>query len=89
MNKLIFIFLFFIGSLVQSQQQDNPFFDAEKNTELSNANDGVKTGTDVAGKPGDPPTDPKAPIDDYIPLLIITALGIIIYKTRKNRNLLS
>ena len=36
------------------------------------------------GNPGDP-----VPIDNFIPLLAITAVAIIIYITRKKNNLLS
>lgn len=86
MTKLIFALLFFVGYLVQSQPRNNPILDAEENTKISKAVDPIDQSAFLE-KHGDPPE--PLPIDDYLPLLAFTALGIIIYKTRKNRNLLS
>lgn len=41
---------------------------------------------DVLGKGPGNPGDP-VPIDSYIPLLLITAIGFIIYQTKKDKKL--
>lgn len=86
---LTFAFLCLI-SLVFAQPTINRFDD---NSQSAFENEAVETTKETSesseygkgpGNPGD-----TVPIDEYIPLLVLTALGIIIYKTRKNRNLLS
>lgn len=51
----------------------------------------TEAGSGLGNPTGDSAEDDAAllPIDDYIPLLALTALGIIIYTTQKKRNLLS
>ena len=93
MKKILYIFFFLIGTFHFGQgTSENRFEESEKGSSAFNPNKDVESETlgdppndaDSPGNPGDP-----TPIDDYIPLLILAALGIIIYKTRKNRNLLS
>lgn len=88
MKKFIYIFMFFTGCLVYSEQPDNPFFEAEKTAEKSHQGYSPST-TAEAGQPGNPDGDDDLPIDDYIPLLVIAAVGIIIYTTKKKKKLLS
>lgn len=85
MHKLFYIFLFFSGSLIQAQQEDNPFRASESQDEMSNNDKGLDQ--PHAG-PGNPGGEDDLPIDDYLPLLAITAVGIIIYTTQKKRNLI-
>ncbi|QOW10574.1 hypothetical protein Q73A0000_09410 [Kaistella flava (ex Peng et al. 2021)] len=93
MKNVLFLFLFLIGGALQAEtpQEDNPFATTENTNRASlEANENV-----AARGPGAPPGGSKEddaallPIDDYIPLLVITALGIIIYTTQKKRNLVS
>lgn len=90
MKKILYIFFFLIGTLHFGQGvAANPFEESEKESGAFNSGNGdeaeiLPDTQKNGGNPGDP-----TPIDDYIPLLVLTALGIIIYKTRKNRNLLS
>ena len=85
---IVFIFVSFVG---YSQTGPNPF--AEKESESAFNRDAVVKENDEDAPKGDPPTydgdggggnpaDPM-PIDDYMPILIITAVGIILYRTMK------
>ena len=93
MKKTLYIFFCLIGTLHFAQgAAANPFEESEKNSESKTSNQSnweSQNGDETAGDPGGGNPGPDLPIDDYIPLLVLTALGIIIYKTRKNRNLLS
>ena len=92
MKKLLLLFLFFVGCLVYSNPQDNPFLESEKNPEMSITTDKINSTKETNTGPGDPtndPDDPPAPIDDYLPLLLITAIGIIVYNARRNKKSLS
>lgn len=77
-------------SITGFAQQGPNRFDEESSRVVDNSNDQLVDGTkdepaqSNPGNPGD-----IVPIDDYIPLLIMTALGIILYTTRKKRKLLS
>ena len=90
MKKNISLILLFLFTIVFSQHSENRFDEeaasAFQNSTESNDNP-IDTDEEPIGGPGNP--GGPVPIDDYIPLLVLTALGIIIYKTRKNRNLLS
>lgn len=90
MKNLLLIFFFFIGSWAQAQEDSNPFSSAERNNEATQSE---KPGFDTANVgPGNPDEtdDPlPVPIDDYIPMLVVTALGIILYTAHKKRNLIS
>lgn len=90
MKKNISLILIFLFAIVFSQHSENRF-DQESESAFENTAPENKVpknnGPVVAYGPGNPGNN--VPIDDYIPLLVLAALGIIIYKTRKNRNLLS
>lgn len=88
MKKILYIVLFFISAFGYAQKGDNPF----GQTEYDNAavkedagKDEVPAAPDVTAKDGNP-GDPQ-PIDDYIPLLIITAVGIIAYTAYRKKDL--
>ena len=72
--KYIILAIFF-GTLVSAQNGANRFSDNENTVKEEQ----------VVAKDG--PTDPPnpAPIDDYIPVLLITALGFIVYHTRQQK----
>ena len=89
MKKLLILFLFFIGSWMNSQQENNPFFKSENNAEVANSKDEIK-GNQATGGPGNPGggDDPlPVPIDDYTPMLLICAGGMIVYFSRKKSKL--
>ena len=89
MKKLLFIFLFLTGSWINSQQEDNPFFRSENNAEVANSKDDIKE-SQATGGPGNPGGDDDpapVPIDNYLPVLLITASGMIVYFARKRKEL--
>lgn len=76
-RTLIILALFFCGLMI-AQQSENRFQNNENAVE--SADDVATTG------PGGPDGGDDLPIDDYVPLLAITAVGIIIYSTsRRNK----
>ena len=92
MKNLLLIFFFCIGSWAQAQDDNNPFSSAERNNEATQSEKPAFE-TANAGGPGNPgggsQDDDPVPIDDYIPLLVVTALGIILYTSHKKRNRLA
>lgn len=89
MKSFLLILLFFSVSLLTAQErqqtkQGNVF----NSTDDSDTSPGT-TSDSGNNLEGDDVADPAAPIDDYLPLLVLTAVGIIIYQTHKKRNLLS
>ncbi|KEY18800.1 hypothetical protein [Kaistella antarctica] len=87
MRNLFFIIFILIGSLLSAQQlqHDNVFSEEEQKESTSDQPTGGPGTTNPGGDFED--DDVELPIDGYIPLLLITAFGIIIYKTRKNQDL--
>lgn len=86
-----FILLMLSLSITGFAQQGPNRFDEESAQNIDNTtpqNEGNHTmdaeARDGGGNPGDP-----VPVDDYIPVLVLTALAIIIHTTRKKRKLLS
>ncbi len=92
MKKTLYIFFFLLSTLYLAQgNSPNPFEESEKDdntieSRTSNQDNwqAHQTPLNSVGNPADP-----APIDDYIPLLVLTALGMIIYIKRNNRKLQS
>lgn len=91
MKKLFLLFLIPYFSLAFSQQTKNRF-DQEDRTAVedrsmmgdrSMQNTDTKEGDVLQKGPGNP-GDP-VPVDNYIPFLIITALGLIIYQVRREK----
>lgn len=79
MKNIFLSLLFLAGSFVSAQ--NNRFGESE---EVNAAEVGQGPGDDTGGGDleGDDPL--PAPIDDYIPLLVIAAMGLIVYQgTRK------
>lgn len=82
MKKLFFIILLLFQMVVYAQSSsDNPFAreDANQQANAEIPKDEIAAGDD----PGDPGS--TVPIDDYLPLLLITAVGIIVYAGWRNR----
>lgn len=76
-------------SITGFAQQGSNRFDEESSRSIDHSSDqnadvNTEQNLENPGNPGD-----IVPIDDYIPLLVMTALGIILYTTRKKRKLLS
>ncbi|MBF8457223.1 hypothetical protein IV494_08505 [Kaistella sp. G5-32] len=93
MKNILYLFFILIGVFSYAQHGPNPFAEKESDNAFNRtnatkdnetqANDG--TAFDPGGgNPGDP-----LPIDNYIPLLAVTAVGIILYSTRTKKKLLS
>lgn len=88
-KNLVFTFLF-LFTLVLAQPRANRFEDDSQSAFENIDREIVKPNTE-GSETGKGPGNPGAPvpINDYNPILIVTAFIIIYYKTRKNRNLLS
>lgn len=92
MRRLGFLFIIFTSVLLSGQAPDNRFEEAEANSALSGmeskqSNAFVTTSQEAVVLTQDPanPNGP-VPIDDYIPVLLLFAFGIIIRKVfRRNK----
>ena len=98
--RKILAFLFICMSLVAYSQGQNPFAEGGDQTVLSKSSKGSSgeyptqqfdnpnaapadvQASDDPGNPGD-----VVPIDDYIPLLLIVAMGLIVYNTYRKKTL--
>ena len=78
MKKTIIILLLWVCGNVFSQEYGNRF-------QQNDGQNNVEGSYQMENAPGDPPSDddPTVPIDDYIPLLAITAVGLIVCYSRK------
>lgn len=89
MKRILILILFSFFSTVVAQESANRFKEGEDEATYQKANViDHSTGTDNSQSKTGNPADP-VPIDDYIPLLIFAAVGIIIYQTQEKKNLLS
>lgn len=84
MKKILLVFALFIYGLAISQQSGNRFDSSEGAENDANYNSTQNRGP--GGPPGDDDPDP-VPIDDYIPVLLVGAFGIIIYRAYKKNHL--
>ena len=82
--------MIFISLGIKAQTQNNIFDDSAEMSERKDNSD-VYADTpekepEIAKGPGNPGEDP-APIDDYIPVLLLVAMGIIAYQGYKKKTL--
>lgn len=88
MKKYIYIFIIFISFGVTAQTQTNVFDDtaemAEREEYTDAYSDVPEKEPEIAYGPGNPGEDP-VPIDDYLPLLLVTAVGIIVHAGWRKR----
>lgn len=87
MKKFVFLFLLFMGCLVSAQHDANPFAEDETMVENKEAGE-IPNASKGPGNPDNGEDDLPLPIDEYVPFLVMTALGIIIYTARKKKNLM-
>lgn len=86
MKNFLFIFLFFCGTWVIAQDESNPF----NTEETKNEQNEIQQKEVITSGPGNPDDDDDPepiPIDNNLSLLLITAIGLIIYQTQKNKKL--
>lgn len=83
MKSIFFILLLSLSVSVHSQELDNRFHQ-EENVESSEE---VYSEEQNRG-PGNP-GEGIVPIDDHLPYLLVTALGIMAYATHKRKNILN
>lgn len=91
MKKYISILILLLSVFIYAQDPSNRFSDTKNEDPAPNVY--AEPNTDIASKPDvasgtGPPGGDDLPIDDYVPLLVFTAVGIIIY-THKKRKLLT
>jgi len=80
MKKILYIILFSISILSAAQKGPNRFMEEESISAAPKEDTGQSP---IARNPGDP-NDP-VPIDDYIPLLLLTGVGLIFLIHRKKK----
>ena len=90
MKKIFLLFLIFSLGLFQAQYDSNRFTEAESQEAVSTQS--TQNGDGTGNPPGCPPEFPDcdplpAPIDDYIPLLLITATGLILFNAKRQQHL--
>ena len=87
MKKLLIIVVVLIGFESQAQyaDQDNRF--NQSNTEATVQQPEGASDANVDYKRGNPgnPAPGSAPIDDYIPLLMMAGVGLILYMTKRKK----
>ena len=76
--------LIFTG--INAQLSGNRFEEAEQSSFERNVEQENNEIPDIAKGPGNPGED-QLPIDDYIPVLVIIALGAIVYTTYRKKTL--
>lgn len=83
MKGIILIIFLFFGVGVWAQQEDNVFQKSENQATGISSRGGVDA-TPTGNLPGD--EDPlPAPIDNYIPVLIIAGISLVIYQYKKRQ----
>ena len=92
MKKIRYILFLLISFFSFAQSGPNPFADKEsesafnKPTATKDNETQVKDNAASRDSGGGNPSDP-VPIDNYIPLLIITAVAIMVYHTSQRKNI--
>lgn len=78
MKKVLIFSIILIGNFGFAQQNSNNVFDnSESNTQQNDVQ--YSTNSEPTG-PGDP-----VPVDNYIPLLIISGIVLTVYATKKKK----
>lgn len=91
MRNIIAVIFLLISVLVYSQST-NVFANGEQNSSdpassrVYDSSDNL-VATEAADDDGPPPPTDPVPIDDYIPLLLIAAMGLIVYNTYRKKTL--
>lgn len=89
MRKFVSVLVFLFYLSVPAQQETNPFAAAENENNETGTREGgqgpAQTSTADEDSPGNP-ADPT-PVDDYIPLLLLTGVGIIVYTTYRKKQM--
>lgn len=82
MKKTFIIFLLMCFGFSSAQLEENRFKKSENGDRAVISND-----EDLPGGPGDPPGsgDLDLPINDCLPLLVLTAAGLIVYYSKKQK----
>lgn len=89
MKKYISIFLLLVSVVLYAQiQQSNRFAEEEENVQqrLNADQHGVGKDPEVAYSPGNPGS--PVPINQHLPFLLLTAVGIIGYVTYRRKSAL-
>lgn len=88
MRKILGIILvmFFIIGYAQ-EQSANRFEEAEQEHNTDFGESPTSKEPEVAYSGGNPPGEDDLPIDDYIPLLLLTGVGIIVYTTYRKKQM--
>ena len=91
MKKIRYILFLLISFFSFAQSGPNPFAEKESESAFNKPNATKDNETQVKDNTafdpgGGNPSDP-VPIDNYIPLLIITAVGIMVYHTSQRKNI--
>lgn len=76
------LFLFVSLIMVKAQEAEQNRFQQSENAATGNTNGsaiGGVGGEQIEEGPGNPPGDEEIPIDDYLPILAITASAIMVY----------
>lgn len=90
MKKTLYLFFLLLSVMSFSQDPTNRFAESEKDNSTLNSNKSIETEEEPPTQTlnGGNPADP-IPVDDYLPLLVVAAVGIIIYKAYPRKNLVS
>ena len=88
MKKIRYILFLLISFFSFAQSGPNPFAEKERETAFNKDVPVQEKDKELTQKDsgGGNPSDP-VPIDNYIPLLIITAVGIMVYHTSQRKNI--
>lgn len=93
MKKSLYLFFILISLFSFAKNGPNPFAENESDNTFSKTNTNTNNQSDGnheasldsgGGNPGDP-----VPIDNYIPFLVITAVGIMVYHTHKKKKIIT
>ena len=84
MKKYLTILILFLSLSVFAQEETNPFATSENRNTETPANGESKDSEVVVSKGPGGPGEP-VPINDYIPLLLLAAVGLIVYQVRKQK----